>query len=97
MWPFSLPKDFIDFPSVMRMKESILIVIFNSFNGQVHWSERKTRRRNGETEHYTEHYRYFIVISVIIAIIIIINVIIGVIIIIINVSISTTQVIIIIV
>jgi len=25
--------------------------------GYVHWSERKTRRRNGETEHYTEHYR----------------------------------------
>ena len=28
------------------------------FDCQVHWAERKTRRRNGNTEHYTEHYTY---------------------------------------
>ena len=31
--PFSLPKDFIDFPSVMRMRrESIVIVMFTGVN-----------------------------------------------------------------
>merc|ERR1712180_524115 len=26
--------------------------------GEVYWTERKTRQRNGNTEHYTEHYTY---------------------------------------